>query len=77
MYVRRGHRRKGVGSALLAAAEREARRRNVDQIIVLTGERNTHGQRLYSAAGYQRQRKYVYQKALTSKIAKTLPPRRT
>ena len=64
MYVRREYRRKGIGTALLRAAEEHARRRGVNLIQVLTGEKNRRGQGLYAAAGYLREKKYVYIKKL-------------
>ena len=81
MYVRPGHRRKGIATTLLAAVERDARRRNADQVIVLTGERNRMGQRLYSCAGYRGTRKVVYTRmlarparlAITRRAAQTKP----
>jgi GNAT superfamily N-acetyltransferase len=77
MYVRSGHRRRGIGMALVQAAEAESRKRGVDQIIVLTGEKNTRGQRLYNSAGYRATRKYVYKKTLANnRLNRTVAPRR-
>ena len=62
MYVRSHVRRKGIGTSLLRAVQTEAAKRGVDQIIVLTGEKNTSGQGLYASSGYRASRKYVYTK---------------
>jgi GNAT superfamily N-acetyltransferase len=52
MYVERGTRGRGVGRALLAAIEAEARRLGVRSLVLETGERQTEALRLYSRAGY-------------------------
>lgn len=76
MYVRRGYRRRGAGSALLAAAERVALRRHVEEIVVLTGQRNAAGQRLYTSAGYRDSGKSVFGKALLRRAARAARGRR-
>jgi len=73
MYVRCQQRRKGIGTALLEAAETESRKRGVDQIIVLTGEKNTRGQGLYESAGYSATRKYVFKRTLANNRPKSAP----
>jgi predicted GNAT family N-acyltransferase len=51
LVVAREQRRRGVASALLAAAEREARAADASRIVL---HAQTYASPLYSAAGYQR-----------------------
>ena len=76
MYVRARFRRKGVGAALLRAVERAAARRHVDQVIVLTGGRNSPGQTLYASAKYRQTRKLVYSKALANTASQPIAAKR-
>jgi GNAT superfamily N-acetyltransferase len=51
LYVRPGHRRRGLGRALLTALFDECRRRGVLAVHVETGEDNAAARALYSAFG--------------------------
>ena len=50
--VRREHRRRGVASALTAAAERESRARGFDRLRLTVGVENKPAQALYRSCGY-------------------------
>ena len=52
LFVVEEHRRKGVGRALLAFAEKLAREAGAAQILILTDFYNNTAQKLYHAAGY-------------------------
>jgi GNAT superfamily N-acetyltransferase len=77
MYVRSRYRRKGIATALLNAAEKKAHRLGAGLVLVLTGECNTRGQRLYTSAGYRGTKKFVYEKVPGEKPAQTTEVRRT
>jgi ribosomal protein S18 acetylase RimI-like enzyme len=49
----------GVGTALLAAAEDEARRRGLPFIALMVTEENERGRRLYERAGYRTERRLL------------------
>ena len=52
LSVRPDHRRRGIGSALLAAVEQEARRRGCDRIRLQVSADNEPAQALFRARGY-------------------------
>jgi ribosomal protein S18 acetylase RimI-like enzyme len=52
LFVEPGYRRRGVGRALVAHAERLAREREAEKLVVLTGFTNLEGQAFYRAVGY-------------------------
>jgi GNAT superfamily N-acetyltransferase len=54
MYVAPTHRSAGVGSALLAAAERAAARLGAGRIVLQTGDRQPDAVRRYEKCGYTR-----------------------
>lgn len=53
LFVRPRWRRRGIGRALLRAAEELARQRGAEEVLVLTGLRNHAAQALYRAAGFR------------------------
>jgi ribosomal protein S18 acetylase RimI-like enzyme len=59
MAVEPSHRRDGVGAALLAAAEDEARRRRLPYIALMVTEENGSARGLYDRAGYQTERRLL------------------
>ncbi len=59
MAVERGHRRNGVGSALLSAAEAEARRRGLPYIALMVTEQNAAARALYERHGYETERRLL------------------
>jgi ribosomal protein S18 acetylase RimI-like enzyme len=63
LYVDPGHRRRGVGRALIGAAEQLARARGAAEVIIMTGVGNAAAQTLYRAAGYE-----IYAAALNRKV---------
>jgi len=52
LFVEPGYRRRGVGRALVAHAERLARERGAEELGVLTGFTNLEGQAFYRVVGY-------------------------
>jgi len=52
LFVEPGYRRRGVGRALVAHAERLAREREAEKLVVLTGFTNLEGQAFYRVVGY-------------------------
>lgn len=52
-YVTPSYRRRGVGRALLHAAEQLAQARGAHELILLTGADNEGAQAFYAAAGYE------------------------
>jgi putative acetyltransferase len=54
MYVGPGARGRGIGRAVLAALEAEARRLGVRRIVLETGTRQTEALALYAKAGFER-----------------------
>jgi ribosomal protein S18 acetylase RimI-like enzyme len=59
MAVEPNLRREGVGAALLAAAENEARRRRLPYISLMVTEENEPACRLYEHAGYRTERRLL------------------
>jgi ribosomal protein S18 acetylase RimI-like enzyme len=59
MAVEPGLRGQGVGSALLAAAEDEARRRRLPYICLMVTEENEPAWQLYQHAGYRTERRLL------------------
>jgi len=59
MAVDRAHRRLGVGAALLAAAEDEARKRGLPYIALMVTEENAAARGLYERAGYNTERRLM------------------
>ena len=59
MAVEPGARRDGVGSALMAAAEDEARRRGLPYIALMVTEDNEAARRLYERGGYRTERRLL------------------
>jgi ribosomal protein S18 acetylase RimI-like enzyme len=59
MAVEPDWRRDGVGSALLLAAEDEARRRGLPYMALMVTEENEAGRRLYAERGYQTERRLL------------------
>ena len=59
MAVNPGARGSGVGAALLAAAEDEARRRGLPYMALMVTEENAVARRLYERAGYQTERRLL------------------
>lgn len=59
MAVDPEHRRRGVGSQLLAAAEDEARRQALPYISLMVTEGNEPAMRLYERAGYRTERRLL------------------
>ena len=59
MAVKPDSRREGVGAALLAAAEDEARRRLLPYIALMVTEENQGARRLYARAGYRTERRLL------------------
>jgi GNAT superfamily N-acetyltransferase len=49
----------GVGTALLAAAEDEAKRRGLQFMALMVTEENEPGRRLYERAGYRTERRLL------------------
>jgi len=52
LFVEPGYRRRGIGRALVAHAERLAQERGAEELGVLTGFTNLEGQAFYRAVGY-------------------------
>lgn len=52
MYVRPSHRGRGVGGAILAALEAEARKLGVKRVVLETGVRQHEALAMYRGAGY-------------------------
>jgi len=59
MAVEPGARGAGVGAALLAAAENEARRRLLPYMALMVTEENEAARRLYERAGYRTERRLL------------------
>jgi ribosomal protein S18 acetylase RimI-like enzyme len=59
MAVEPVHRRAGVGAALLAAAEDEARRRGLPYMALMVTEENAGARRLYDRGGYRTERRLL------------------
>jgi ribosomal protein S18 acetylase RimI-like enzyme len=59
MAVEPNSRRDGVGAALLAAAEDEARRRRLPYMSLMVTEENEPARRLYERGGYQTERRLL------------------
>ncbi len=59
MAVKPGARGEGVGAALLAAAEDEARRRLLPYMALMVTEENEAARRLYERAGYRTERRLL------------------
>ena len=59
MAVEPGVRRDGVGTALLAAAEDEARRRGLPYMALMVTEENAAARRLYERGGYRTERRLL------------------
>ena len=59
MAVDPNHRGEGVGTALLAAAEDEARRRGLPYMALMVTEDNAVARRLYEGAGYATERRLL------------------
>jgi len=59
MAVEPEHRHAGVGAALLAAAEDEARRRGLPYMALMVTEENEAARRLYECAGYLTERRLL------------------
>jgi ribosomal protein S18 acetylase RimI-like enzyme len=59
MAVDPARRGEGVGSALLAAAEHEARRRSLPYMSLMVTEENEPARALYARAGYQTERRLL------------------
>lgn len=59
MAVEPASRRSGVGTALLKAAENEARRRGVPYIALMVSEENEGARRLYERGGYTTERRLL------------------
>jgi ribosomal protein S18 acetylase RimI-like enzyme len=59
MAVEPGAQRTGVGAALLAAAENEARRRGLPYISLMVTEENEPARRLYERAGFRTERRLL------------------
>ncbi len=53
IYVEEPYRRQGVGSALIHFAERLARRKGAEEIILQTGRGNQGAKGFYNAMGYE------------------------
>jgi len=64
LYVEPAYRRRGVGRALIAAAERLARERAAEDVIIMTRINNAAAQALYRTMGYD-----SYAVALHRKLA--------
>lgn len=63
LYVAPPFRRRGLGRALIAYAERLARARGATDLLIMTGVNNAAAQALYRAAGYD-----TYAVALNRKV---------
>jgi ribosomal protein S18 acetylase RimI-like enzyme len=59
MAVEPGHRQAGVGTALLAAAEDEARRRGLPYMALMVTEENAPARGLYERSGYRTERRLL------------------
>jgi ribosomal protein S18 acetylase RimI-like enzyme len=59
MAVDPAHRGAGIGTALLAAAEDEARRRRLPYMALMVTEENAAARRLYDRAGYTTERRLL------------------
>ncbi len=59
MAVDRGFERHGAGTALLRAAENEAKRRGLPYISLMVTESNAPARRLYSRLGYRTERRQL------------------
>lgn len=59
MAVERGRRGGGIGAALLAAAEDEARKRGLPYIALMVTEENASARALYDRAGYVTERRLL------------------
>lgn len=59
MAVEPDRQRRGIGTALLAAAEDEARQRGIPYMALMVTEENAAARRLYERAGYQTERRLL------------------
>lgn len=59
MAVEPEHRRAGIGAALLAEAEREAKRRGLPYMALMVTEENAAARALYARAGYETERRLL------------------
>ncbi len=59
MAVEPSSRRSGVGTALLEAAENEARRRHLPYIALMVSQENEAARRLYDGGGYRTERRLL------------------
>ncbi len=63
LYVRKEHRRKGIGKGLIAFAEGLCRKRDgVEEFKLLTGADNLSAQALYKSMGYKKEDEVVFAK---------------
>ena len=78
MYVAPDERGRGIGRALLAALEEEARRLGLARLVLETGTRQTQAIALYRRAGFERipaYGEYVSSPTTSVCMGKELPPR--
>lgn len=59
MAIEPGRRREGIGAALLAAAEDEARSRGLPYMALMVTEENEPARRLYERGGYRTERRLL------------------
>ena len=66
LFVEESYRRKGIGKALVEYAERLAKERYAEELILHTGQENQGGREFYTAMGFE-EWEIVMGKALVSK----------
>lgn len=64
LYVDPAHRRKGIATELVGAAEEEMRKRGADCVRLLTGSGNRAARALYERCGYAPEDEALYTKEL-------------
>jgi len=62
LYVMDEYRRQGIGRQLLEATEDELKKRGVNHLHILTGDKNTVAQALYTSNGYVKTSEILFDK---------------
>ena len=66
LYIVESHRRRGLGTRALAAAEQECRRRGVLALHLEVGKDNVAGAQLYKQTGFEATERHLLNKRLVS-----------